>query len=802
VLKDNDLYQAFYTDHLWRLIPEVYRASDSSDPDQPGPLRELTARLGAQIAVVRRSIDRTLEDQSIESSDDWLIPYIGDLLATNLVAGLDARAQRLDVYKTIYYRRRKGTVGILEEIAANITGWNARAVEFFRRLARTRHNFDPEIGLERDSALIDGLCGALTGTPAGGYADLRGLPGGLGASGSQKANTAFDEFFHTADFRRGRDGSGWHNIPKLGFFLWRLRSYHYVLVDPVEDSVCAGQFTFDPTGREIPLCARDFRDPKQYGDVWVTPDEWMLPGRISADLLAREAAHLYPGALEVVDLSAAGETQVPFANLRIHPERGRFQPSAEAAPGVARLVKYHHGFSSEIGAGPYDRDTLRMDELPEPAGPRQNVSGGGAALAGALGAAGMITIADSRTYTSAANPWSVSDVLVNTNENQAPLLRLSGAAWVISGAANATLALEGLFVTGTDIVLRGDFDRVTLSCCTLDPGEEVQLSGMPRTVDGRPLNPTALWVEGEVRELILRRSITGPIRTRGKGKIEFISTTDSIVQGVRTTLPGLLSAGEIADPHLLARRLKSGMDPLTVFLRGSFAAPVTAALAAYDPLNPPDAALAATLIGALNAILGGAMIYTASRFAGIPLPDALNPPPSGLTGADLLRANHFLLEAAFPIELQPAAVATSTAHVSLERTTVLGSLHAHRVSASESILHQFSVAEDTQSGCVRFSAFVEGSQLHQPYESVAIGERAGIFHSRRFGDPDYAQLTRLADREIRIGAPGATISAGTQDGSEMGAFALEKNPIKERGLRIKLSEFMPIGLTPVLIFVT
>ena len=48
------------------------------------------------------------EDQSIETCDDWLIPYIGDLLATNLVANLDAPGQRLDVAKTIYYRRRKG----------------------------------------------------------------------------------------------------------------------------------------------------------------------------------------------------------------------------------------------------------------------------------------------------------------------------------------------------------------------------------------------------------------------------------------------------------------------------------------------------------------------------------------------------------------------------------------------------------------------------------------------------------------------------------------------------------------------
>jgi hypothetical protein len=140
VFEDRDLYESFYTDYLWRLLPEVYRASDSDDPDQAGPLRELVVRLGKQIAVVRRCIDRTVEDQSIESCDDWLIPYIGDLLATNLVAGLDARAQRLDVAKTIYYRRRKGTAGILEEIAADITGWNARAVEFFRRLSRARHN--------------------------------------------------------------------------------------------------------------------------------------------------------------------------------------------------------------------------------------------------------------------------------------------------------------------------------------------------------------------------------------------------------------------------------------------------------------------------------------------------------------------------------------------------------------------------------------------------------------------------------------------------------------------------------------
>src|SRR5258708_1601017 len=132
------------------LLPEIYRSSDSDDPAKKGPLRELVERLGTQAAILRRSIDRSLEDQFIESCDDWLIPYLGELLATNLVGGLDSRAQRLDVANTIYYRRRKGTVAILEELAANFTNWNARVVEFFRRLARTRHNLDPVIGLDLD----------------------------------------------------------------------------------------------------------------------------------------------------------------------------------------------------------------------------------------------------------------------------------------------------------------------------------------------------------------------------------------------------------------------------------------------------------------------------------------------------------------------------------------------------------------------------------------------------------------------------------------------------------------------------
>ena len=69
------------------------RSSRRSSGDLPcGGLRQLRRsrpasragrRVGAQAAVVRRSIDRLWEDQSIESCEDWVVDYIGDLLATN-----------------------------------------------------------------------------------------------------------------------------------------------------------------------------------------------------------------------------------------------------------------------------------------------------------------------------------------------------------------------------------------------------------------------------------------------------------------------------------------------------------------------------------------------------------------------------------------------------------------------------------------------------------------------------------------------------------------------------------------------
>ena len=131
--------------------------------------------------------------------------------------------------------------------------------------------------------------------------------------------------------------------------------------------------------------------------------------------------------------------------------------------------------------------------------------------------------------------------------------------------------------------------------------------------------------------------------------------------------------------------------------------------------------------------------------------------------------------------------------VALSRCTLLGRARVHRLTASECILDGVTEADDTQHGCVRFSAFAEGSVLPRQYESVAVAADAPLFTSREFGHPGYAQLTD--------GAP-PDVAEGGEEGSEMGAFAREKHAVKERGLLTKYEEYMPVGLTPVVIHVT
>jgi hypothetical protein len=812
----HDGYERQAAAKLWALLPEVHRAADSTSLDQPGPLRELLERVADQVAIVRRSLDRLWEDQSIESCDSWVIPYLAMLVDTNLVPAMDARGQRLDVANTINYRRRKGTLSLVEQLAADVTGWECRAVELFRRLARRRHGLDPAFGWPADAKdpagarrlqLAQRLVGELTGTPAGGLADLRD------AAGATQAFGPFDEYHHRVDVRPGRGALGWYGIPKLGLFLWTEQSLFADRATPVPVTGCARHFAFDPTGRQIALWQADDRSPSGFGERWRPLEVFQVPGPLTGAVLeAFPGEPLWPGSLSVTPLASG----LPLLQdqITVWPEVGRFRLEAGTPADVE--VGYHYGLFARVGAGPYDRRRLGAPALDDPE-PVMQVPGGSAtdlrdALA-ALGTKGTVVVTDGLTSTAVATPPAIADVCVRAADERRAVVRLAPAdgPWVLEGdaapgVATARLRLEGILLSGQDLVLRGGFEEVVLSCCTFDPGTPGDLREPPVTwepaVDGRELRPTRIWIEGTVRCLFIDRCIAGPVRTRQGGIVEVVSVRDSVLQGLPGDPGPSLAPEDVFDPDGLLSVLNHQRDALTTWLTAQLSAGAQAAIAGHADDTPVSATDLSVVVSALNTVIGGPLIYDPARFAARRISDdAVAEALAGPTGPAVAALNRRLLEEAFPLDLHDAALALETGLTRLDRTTVLGPTYVHRLECSESILDDVAIIDDTQDGCVRFSAWATGSLVPRQYESVRVAAGAPLFTSRRFGEAGYAQLMRGADAAIlaatTAGPP--SIREGSHDGSEMGAGCRDMAAVKERSLRVKLDEFLPVGLTPVLI---
>ena len=137
-------------DRLYTLLPGVYRRRDY---EQGEPLRALLAIVAEQVNIVQADIEQLYDDWFIETCQDWVVPYLGDLVGYQLLHGFEEAlatgtdeakellatiAPRRDVAHTVANRRRKGTLALLEQLAADVAGWPARAVEFRRLLSITQ----------------------------------------------------------------------------------------------------------------------------------------------------------------------------------------------------------------------------------------------------------------------------------------------------------------------------------------------------------------------------------------------------------------------------------------------------------------------------------------------------------------------------------------------------------------------------------------------------------------------------------------------------------------------------------------
>ena len=183
---------------LYTLLPAIYRIRDA---EQGYPLRALLSIIEEQVAVVQADLGQLYDDQFIETCAEWAVPYIGDLVgARGLYELSDIVSQRPQVANTLAYRRRKGTVGVVEQLARDVTGWRARAVEYFPLLTTTQY-------MNHVRPDNKGTAGLHAWVPL------------------ERVDSPFDTIPHTADVRRIESGRGSHNIPNVGVFLWRLNSY-------------------------------------------------------------------------------------------------------------------------------------------------------------------------------------------------------------------------------------------------------------------------------------------------------------------------------------------------------------------------------------------------------------------------------------------------------------------------------------------------------------------------------------------------------------------------------------------------
>jgi hypothetical protein len=136
--------------------------------------------------------------------------------------------------------------------------------------------------------------------------------------------------------------------------------------------------------------------------------------------------------------------------------------------------------------------------------------------------------------------------------------------------------------------------------------------------------------------------------------------------------------------------------------------------------------------------------------------------------------------------------------LTLQGCTVVGKIHSTLLAlVSNCIVWADLAAGDTwkaalwadrrQQGCVRFSYLPQRSITPRRYQCVveSLATPGPLFESLRYGDPAYGKLMASTNDNVRRGA---------DDGGEMGAFHFVLAPLRETDLRVRVQEYLPVGL--------
>ena len=533
-----------------------------------GPLESILMVIGEQLSALAEDMDQLYDNQFIETCAPWVIPYIGDLIGYQSIKGIAPSVDnpRSEVANTIAMRRRKGTVLVLEQLARDVTGWGAHAVEFFRVLGDTQYMKH----VRRENFY----------TP-----NLRRWEPRL------YMNSGFDKTAHKVDVHSISNGLGPYNIQNIGIFLWSLGAYSVTKDTPTlaASTASAQCYRFSSLGMDMPLYHRAISQGEQ---VSIAAEPTNVPDRLRrlvfcADMQKGVGSSYYgegaslalyldnqllnPYQIQVANLSGADGAwnNVPTADSTyaalIDPELGRIAlpPVAVAAKPPILNASYHYGFNAEMGGGEYARGgsfTVTNQEwvypFPDTAAiPRYtDLQSALTYVIGEMALEGQLALEITGSETiilTGGTPLTVNLPAGATLELRAadgarPTLLLD-AELVVTGAASSTLIVNGLVIGASSTMTPASpspaalvhipallpdgstnlLDELKLIHCTLVPGWRV-------TSSGEPVEPTAptLVVEPAGVQIVGELSIVGAIRA---AELVTVNFSDSIVDATNRT---------------------------------------------------------------------------------------------------------------------------------------------------------------------------------------------------------------------------------------------------------------------------
>lgn len=756
---------------LYARLPEIYRSRDA-EQTPPGQLQAYLRAAEMVLGAVHENITALHDDLFIDSCDDWVIPYIADLLGTSHLKG-DPRTLRADVADTIPLRRRKGTLSAIERLAQNLTEWPARAVELRVNLGWTQHLNHQRP--DRGGLPPYGQPDVDRNTPRfGGTVPVRD-PAMLSMLG-----TAFDPYAYTADFKKADDGARHINLPNLAVYLWRLAAYRVPVSRPLLVGVTdlgpglpAGEARFllrvdlDPLNRPVRLF-NTYRRPERAAVDGV--ERLTEPDAVSAPILpARlESASKAGNPAAYLSIDAFDDTTVPPSGLDLGDTGLQLYFPNSILDGVDWQIRADNLCAWEGGiARPLENNEISIDPMIG----RMMIGLASAAERDVLvGAGGEPTFFTGYSYGAVG---SVGAHPISRDHAPAPGVELriveplAGGLTLQSGLDNLHLATGPVIVEIRDSLVHS-LNPETLSGAQPEgPGVSVQLSHsltiravsgarpvirLARPLSVRPVDPAAPQVAAMALHL------DGVFVTRGTG----FPVTRGLI--TRAAVARLELTGSTLDPggHMARDGARTPIRP-ALQLGNDFGFAAPADFHAFD----------ATPHVVLNrSVTGPVLIDDGYRLSA---QDSIIDGGAGPQDS-----------AARAISSLANPATEPGAPLSISGVTVLGRAHVRRASGSGGIFTQRLTVWNHQVGCLKHCYFSGDGDRLPPHMACVFGPDARLaFTSIRHGDPAYGQLSQHCDPRILTRGPGD---------DAMGAFGFQLDAHKWTNLQIRLREFMPVGV--------